>query len=95
MTQYERGANFERRVKRWLEGQGYFVIRSAGSKGPVDLVAVSAYETVLVQCKRGGRISQPEVDALASLKRRLNVKVAVVSLDGRKIKAEYLWGGPT
>jgi len=37
---YKRGRDFEYRVKRRLEGCGFFVIRSAGSHSPVDLVAV-------------------------------------------------------
>ena len=37
---YVAGANFERRVVRWYEGQGYDpVIRSAGSHGLSDVTA--------------------------------------------------------
>ena len=39
MSQYRKGANFERKVKKLLEAKGMFVVRSAGSKGPCDLVA--------------------------------------------------------
>ena len=38
MTNYSKGANFERRVKRYLESCGYYVVRSAGSHGVLDLV---------------------------------------------------------
>jgi Holliday junction resolvase len=89
MTQYERGANFERRVKRWLEGQGYFCVRSAGSKGPVDLVAVGPYETVLVQCKKGGRMSPEERNELLRLKHGYCVRVAM-AVPGPVLR--YLWG---
>jgi Holliday junction resolvase len=40
MSQYRRGADFERRVRAALEADGYEVIRSAGSKTPVDLIAL-------------------------------------------------------
>ena len=40
MNQYARGANFERRVCRWYEDVGYDTIRSAGSHGVVDVLAV-------------------------------------------------------
>jgi len=48
---YIAGANFERRVKNWLHKWGYpVVIRSAGSKGPADLVAVIDGVAWLIQC---------------------------------------------
>ncbi len=37
---WAKGARLERLVKRRLEERGYFVIRSAGSHGPCDLVAL-------------------------------------------------------
>src|SRR5436309_12747800 len=51
-----RGADFERRVKRRLERDGWFVVRSAGSRGPLDLVALrrdghGGCEVRLIQCK--------------------------------------------
>jgi Holliday junction resolvase len=52
MSHYRKGSDFERLVKHWLEGEGYFVVRSAGSHGPVDLVAIKGSSpTLLVQCK--------------------------------------------
>lgn len=54
MSHYRKGTDFERVVKYYLEGEGYFVVRSAGSHGPVDLVAMKAdTPTMLVQCKTG------------------------------------------
>jgi Holliday junction resolvase len=56
MSVYAAGSNFERDVKRYFESKGYNVIRSAGSKGPIDLFAWRVYETgssvYLIQCKR-------------------------------------------
>ena len=37
-----RGHDRERRVKRFLEDDGWVVVRAAGSLGPVDLVALRA-----------------------------------------------------
>lgn len=42
MTNYQRGANFERRVCKWYEAQGFDTIRSAGSHGTVDVMATFA-----------------------------------------------------
>lgn len=52
---YRNGADLERAVKHHLEDNGYLlVIKSAGSKGKVDVVGFKPGETVFVQCKRGG-----------------------------------------
>lgn len=54
MTNYSRGAAYERKVKKEYEEAGFLVIRSAGSKGPVDLVAIYPgfdQYVVLIQCK--------------------------------------------
>jgi len=40
MTQYEKGARAERRARDDLEGDGWLVIRAAGSHGPFDLWAL-------------------------------------------------------
>ncbi len=56
MTAARRGADFERRVRRHLERAGWFVVRAAGSRGPLDLVALRSdgqggCEARLIQCK--------------------------------------------
>jgi Holliday junction resolvase len=65
-TNGRNGADFERAVKRHLEGKGYFVIRSAGSHGPVDLAAwpLGDGKVVFVQCKRNGSMGPGEREAL-------------------------------
>lgn len=54
-TAYRRGAGFENRVKDDMEDAGYYVVRSAGSQGVADLVALDmllpAARPVMVQCK--------------------------------------------
>jgi Holliday junction resolvase-like predicted endonuclease len=52
MTQYRSGAVAERIVRDVLTRQGYIVVRSAGSRGPFDLVAINANEVKLIQVKR-------------------------------------------
>jgi len=51
-TNYSRGAGAEYRAMEHLERVGYFCIRSAGSHGPVDLVAVGPTGVRLIQVKR-------------------------------------------
>lgn len=50
-SNYRAGADLERAAKKVLEENGYFVVKSGGSKGVADLVALKASETLLVQCK--------------------------------------------
>ena len=52
---YRKGADFERELKRRMETEGWFVVRSAGSKTPVDIVAIRSGFVRLIQCKNTGR----------------------------------------
>jgi len=48
---YIKGRNFEYQIKKMLERDGYYVIRSAGSHGAFDLVAIKGNEVKLFQLK--------------------------------------------
>ena len=58
---YISGRNFEYKVRDYLTSKGYLVIRSAGSKGVADLVAIRKvhsrpnvyHRPILIQCKHG------------------------------------------
>src|SRR5262245_32281106 len=59
MTARDRGDYFERQCRTDLESQGWYVMRSAGSFGLYDLVALKdGHKPVLVQCKATGKITQ-------------------------------------
>ncbi len=60
VNRYRKGANFEYRTKKDLEGHGYVVVRSAGSHSPTDLVAMMAGNVFAVQCKYDGRLPPSE-----------------------------------
>lgn len=64
MAQYHRGRTFEHAVRAALVADGYDVLRSAGSKTKIDLVAFKAQQVLLLQCKIDGRISPAERNAL-------------------------------
>lgn len=64
MAQYHRGRAFEHAVRAQLVADGYDVIRSAGSKTKIDLVAFKTAQVLLVQCKLDGRCSPAERVAL-------------------------------
>jgi Archaeal holliday junction resolvase (hjc) len=65
---YRNGADLERAVKHDLEDNGYsMVMKSGGSKGKVDVIALKPGEVLLVQCKVSGSMSPADRIALRSL----------------------------
>lgn len=77
MSQYRGGADLERAAKKALEDNGYYVIRSAGSKGAVDLAALKIGETLLVQCKTDGYVTPADRVRLRNLASSLRVTCLV------------------
>lgn len=59
MTHYKNGTKLEYAAWHDLEENGYFVIRSAGSHGPVDLIGWKMDDIVLVQAKRNDPYLDP------------------------------------
>lgn len=57
---YQRGRDFEYRVKRDMESRGYMVLRSPASKSKVDLYCIKRGELVFIQCKLHGQIGVSE-----------------------------------
>jgi Holliday junction resolvase len=60
-----RGDYFERQTRHALEAVGWLVVRSAGSLGPADLIAVrrssdNQPHVLLIACKTDGHISPAE-----------------------------------
>ena len=54
---YRAGEDLAREIKARLEKDGYYVMKSGGSRGIVDLIALKPGETLLIQAKKQGRIS--------------------------------------
>ena len=48
---YQRGVAFEYKVMKYLKERDWLCVRSAGSHGPVDIVAIKDEITWLIQCK--------------------------------------------
>ena len=92
VTSYERGRAFEYRVKHFLEKQGYFVIRSAGSKFP-DLVAIKNGKVLAVEVKKNkpspSVLQEVEQKAKELFKYGVTPCLAYLDLDG-KIKLVVL-----
>ncbi len=66
-SNYHRGRDLEHRVRTHLRDEGYEVLRTAGSKSKVDLVAIKTGQILFVQCKRSGSLPPAEWNALWDL----------------------------
>lgn len=67
MTAYQVGKRFEDKIRDHLRSEGYEVIRSAGSKTKIDLLAFKPGQLLLVQAKRDGVCSAAEWDRLVEV----------------------------
>ncbi|MCC6051572.1 MAG: hypothetical protein LM580_12740 [Thermofilum sp.] len=79
---YKRGARYEYYVKQLLEEKGYLVVRTAGSHGPFDLIAVDKEkrEILLVQVTKRKHLPAELKRELASLAGTYAVKPVVYQL---------------
>jgi len=86
VTRYASGRRFEWRVKRFLERRGWFVVRSAGSHGIADLVALRrGCPPMLVQCKADGRLSPAEREIAGELEHQTGGSFVVAYRLGRHV----------
>lgn len=70
MTAYSDGRKLEYATQHELEANGYITLRTAGSKGAVDVIGFKQGEIVMVQCKLSGKLGPAErakVYGLASM----------------------------
>lgn len=69
MSHYDRGREFEWKVRDDLADSGYEIIRAAGSKGShkVDLAAFKPGQLLFVQCKRDGNLPPAEWDRVVEV----------------------------
>ena len=90
MSRYSVGANFERTVKKKLEKENWYVLRSAGSHSIVDLVCFRDGEVRLVQCKVDGYLSPNERKQLLELAAQNGFCAYLVKRDGKEIIFEEI-----
>ena len=67
MSNYARGIRLEYKARDDLLARGYAVMRSAGSKGPVDLVATSPKHVLLIQVKSQGGVTPDAIHKLRAV----------------------------
>lgn len=82
---YQRGRDFEYRVKKDMEKRGYLVLRSPASKSPVDLYCIKQSGLVFIQCKLHGQIGVPEWNAFFNLCKSVGALPILAETDSGKI----------
>jgi Holliday junction resolvase len=81
---YVKGRAFEHYVKRKLEAKEWIVIRSRGSRGVFDLIAVRNGEIMLIQCKWRKPIKEGEKeDLLVKALKAGGIPVLATHINGR------------
>lgn len=83
---YQRGYRFECKIRRELQDAGYFVLRSAKSGTPIDLVALRKGQVYFIQCKRDGYLAPEEWNSLFDLAFSVNAEpiLATGQIRGRR-----------
>ena len=95
MSQYRRGADFERAVRLALQTDGYTVVRSAGSKSKIDLLAIKPGQCLFIQCKTNGLCPPAERIELRRLAGLIHALPIVAYKDGSRLAYRELTGdGP-
>lgn len=85
---YRKGALFENKIKSILEKNGYYVIRSAGSKGIFDLIAFppkQSNDSVMgIQCKVSNRIKEAERQKLLEVSEQYGIHPYLATIFNKK-----------
>lgn len=91
MSQYARGRRYEWQVRDHLVSEGYAaVLRTAGSKGAVDLIAFKPGELLLVQVKGNGVLGPTKWNELYDLAQMVDgVPVLAERLPGKTAITYY------
>ncbi len=90
MTPYRQGVRLEYLARDTLLQEGYTVIRSAGSKGPVDLVAANYNQILFIQVKAAGQTRPADLKKLSQLTIPPFVQVQIWERSGRGWKIQTI-----
>ena len=93
MTSYAKGVRTERLARRQLEATGNLVIRSAGSKGPFDLVALGSNGVRFIQV-RDDDVSNPAKDIMREEHAHLPRLPGVSYELWERRNRTWVWQGP-
>jgi len=89
---YIKGRNFEYRVMDFLRERGYFCMRSSGSKGLFDVIAIPSTKgsTLLIQAKYNGYIPKFELQKLKEIQNKLWGSIIIAYSENHKLRFKNL-----
>ena len=76
---YRKGYRFEKEVQKWLEKEGWFVVRQGKSKFP-DLIAIrklmsgNGFRVVFIECKYNKKPSREEIMKAKELEEKYGIQ---------------------
>ena len=83
------GRRFENYVKSKRENSGYYVIRSAGSRGIFDLIAIKDGIAFGIQCKKNG-LSKKEIEKVISTAKVYGIVPCIAYKEGNRVVIKSL-----
>jgi len=81
---YKKGLKFEYEIKQLFESAGYYVMRSAGSHGIFDLIAIKNGKAFGIQCKYNNHLRPAERIAMLNAGKRYGIVPIYAHRDKRK-----------
>ena len=75
---YINGARRERRIMKKLEQEGWFCVRSAGSHGLIDIIAIKSGQFRFIQSKKSGYLTPQERREKEELEQKLGINIEVL-----------------
>jgi len=81
----KKGRRFEEYVMDKLKERDFYCVRSAGSKGVFDLLAVKNGVPWGIQCKKAGKITKRELEELRETGRKYGIIPCLAKKEGRRV----------
>jgi len=89
-SNYKKGRRFEYLVAQKLRAKGFLVIRSAGSKGVFDLIAIANKNIYGIQCKTSNYVSKSEITKLIESGNKHGIIPLLATKQNKKAKLYVL-----
>ncbi len=101
-TPYKKGKEFENYIARKLREQGFYVARSAGSKGVFDLIAIPPvvnkagkrtdrkHKIYGIQAKVNGNFTKHDIDIMKEVGRKYNIVPVIAYKENNRVVLKYV-----
>ena len=81
---YKKGYRFERYIFSKLSESGFYCVRSSGSHGAFDIIAVYPNRIFGIQCKLNGQLTKKELSHIRLISYAYGIIPLLAYKDGRK-----------